>query len=362
MRKIYHIGRSADDCITEGGVSRDLAFSRALGSLATRIQVGRGRLRNLYEVFKFLLLPPKASVVVIHYPNIGVPVSDKTPAGQYIRKLYVLLVERLARTNVLCVDVADIPCEQALDLGLPIPRYYEDIEFRLFNAAKVLMPASGSMQKMIVSKYPQLKSKNSIVCNNGGAQYFPKGSQEKNSLVEAKGVKFVYAGTLNKGRSIETLLDLFQGSRNTLFLLGAGGDWIPDRIRESRNILYLGELSEREAFRWVSDCDVGLIPYDSTRHYYNVAYPTKLSFYVAAGIPYLCTPVVEALEIHRRYECGWILPIDQWQEVIDGIDAADLASRKKSAIGSSNDFTWESTLEPFLKFLQQESLDLDLVD
>ena len=101
--------------------------------------------------------------MIMHYPNIGLPISDRMILGKFIRRFYAHLVERLGRSNLLCVDVADVPCDQALDLELPIPHHYADIEFRVFNAASVLMPASASMQQLIVSKYPKLKNKTYIV-------------------------------------------------------------------------------------------------------------------------------------------------------------------------------------------------------
>lgn len=352
VRKIYHIGRSVDDTITEGGVSRDIAFSRALQSRVIRIKVTKGRIKNLCTIFWFLIFLPKASAVIMHYPNIGLPISDRMILGKFIRRFYAHLVERLGRSNLLCVDVADVPCDQALDLELPIPHHYADIEFRVFNAASVLMPASTSMQQLIVSKYPELKNKTYIVCNNGAEQYSSVADPLRFPAPESKHLNFVYAGTLNKGRSIETLLEIFSGGEHKLHLLGSGGGWIAERIKNKPNISYLGEMSEKEAFNFVTKCDVGLIPYDKQRPYYNVAYPTKLSFYAVAGVPYLCTPVAEALSVQEQYECGWILPIEAWREFIEALTFKQVASKKNTVFEVGESFTWASTLEPFFKYLE----------
>lgn len=353
-QKIYHIGRSETDTITEGGVSRDLAFSRALNTKAIRIQVGRGRLKNIYNVFKFLLFPPKNSKVIIHYPNIGVPISDRAVIGKLIRRGYVGLLKRMSKANEVCVDVADIPCEQAVDLGLPIPRYYDEIELSIFSAATVLMPASESMKKLILLKHPQLHDKKFIVCNNGAERYPYSDGNKRIDECNVEAIKFVYAGTLNKGRSIETLLSLFSGSKNALYLLGADGGWLPEKIQGLTNVFYLGALTEQEAFRVVSECDVGLIPYDSNRPYYNVAYPTKLSFYAAAGVPYLSTPVVEALAVQQRYQCGWICQIDEWKNFIETLDVKKLESTKQISLQVRDCFDWVGTLKPFMDYLEHD--------
>lgn len=352
MSKIYHIGRALTGRITEGGAARDIAFSRQLEGMVIRVEVGRGSLRDIYSVFKFLLKPIRRSRVIVHYPNIGIHSSDRYLIGRFFRKIYIALIERMACNNILFVDIADMPCEQAYDLQLNNPIHYLEIEQRLFNAAQVLVPASSSMQNLIIKKYPSVLHKKFIVCNNGGEQYLGHPMNEFASLLEFELTKYVYAGTLNKGRGIERLLESFDGSDGALYLLGAGGDWIPERIKKSSNIFYVGELSEPEAFSFVSRCDIGLIPYDSDRSYYNVAYPTKLSFYITAGIPYLSTPVTEAIAIQERYGCGWILPINDWREFINRLDLESLASMKKLAKQKSQLFSWENTLRPLIRYLE----------
>lgn len=351
MVDIYHIGREETDRITEGGVARDIAFSRALIGIAKRVQVGGNALKNIYTVFKFLLSPPMGSIVIVHYPNVGIHISDRFVVGNYIRKAYIFLIERLAKKNVLLIDVADMPSEQAIDLELPTPTHYQDIEHRLFDAATVLVPASLSMKNLILSKYCGLSEKAFIVCNNGAEQYTQITPRSIRTFGPHGAVKFVYAGTLNKGRGIEQLLQAFNGRSEELYLLGSGGDWISERILQSPNVFYMGELSESDAFKFVSDCDVGLIPYHSDRPYYNVAYPTKLSFYLAAGVPYLCTPVAEAIAVQNQYGCGWIHPMEKWVEFMDRLDSEELHIRQKLAFQSSVKFSWESTLKPFVDFL-----------
>lgn len=353
MSRIYHIGRSETDRVTEGGVARDIAFSRALKEIAVRVQVGGSALKNLYTVFKFLIRPPKDSQIVLHYPNIGIHISDRFIIGRYIRRIYIFLIERLARTNILAIDVADMPCEQAIDLELPIPRHYQDIEFRLFNAATTLIPASASMQYLIKTKYPILELKKFIVCKNGGEQYRQSSFDSKHKCLSVDQTKFVYAGTLNQGRGIEQILSAFDRADATLYLLGSGGEWIPAQIKGSANVFYIGELSESDAFSFVSMCDVGLIPYDNERSYYNIAFPTKLSFYLAAGIPYLCTPVAEAVAIQNQYGCGWIYSIKDWRKFINTLASDDLESKKRLALKKSAEFTWRNTLRPFIEYLQQ---------
>lgn len=76
----------------------------------------------------------------------------------------------------------------------------------------------------------------------------------------------------------------------------------------------MGSYSEEEAIQIVSSCDIGLVPYDESRLYYNMCYPTKNSFYITAGIPILIIPLEESLNQLEKYDILFIEKLENWDK------------------------------------------------
>ena len=127
-----------------------------------------------------------------------------------------------------------------------------------------------------------------------------------------------------------------------LYLMGTGGEWIHP---EKKNITCLGSLEEETAHRFVSLCDVGLIPYDETRLYYHLAYPTKLSFYLTAGIPFLSTPVEEIRRAVEGLDGGWLAPVSEWEKRIRSLSREEIGGKRENVLRRQSAFFWETILD-----------------
>ena len=215
----------------------------------------------------------------------------------------------------------------------------QQIEYKVFQDDIYYIFASENMRDYAIKKFA-LSTVMTDVCINGGTEVIP--CDVPYSLIDQNRINYVYAGTLNKGRQIEKMIESFPDDEHVhLYLLGPMGEWI-DKLQN--NITYLGALEEKSAHYFVSMCDVGIIPYDETRLYYNIAYPTKLSFYITADIAYLSTPVDEVMKTDKRVQGGWLAPFSEWTDIYLSVTKADIRIKKETIMHISDEYLWDAVL------------------
>lgn len=73
-----------------------------------------------------------------------------------------------------------------------------------------------------------------------------------------------------------------------------------DTLRQRPNVVWYPRLSRDQAFRLLSDSDLGLIPYDLNLESNRYCFPMKLLEHFWVGLPTLATPLAE-LEKYRPY-------------------------------------------------------------
>ena len=131
--------------------------------------------------------------------------------------------------------------------------------------------------------------------------------------------------------------------------MGADGEWIED-YNTNPYVYYLGEVAEEEAHAIVSNCDVGLIPYDVSKTYFNLAFPTKLPFYLTAGVAVLATKTDELSFIRDLDDFAFVLPINEWKGFFETLPIDEVNRKKEYGKMIRNRYTWDQTLKnPFIK-------------
>lgn len=338
--------------VTEGGMSRNLTVKNylvnKLGYKPIEIS-GNSTLSAIQAIWFFLRC--RNVQIFIMYPTRFFLMGGKNIINRILGNIAVKSFLLSAKRNRVIVDVSDIKYEQFKDLEIPCPdlELIEKREQSVFVASAEFVFASSSMKEFAVQKFGVEESRCEI-CINGGRFLDLYLNFEANSFVNKlsnKHINCVYAGTLNKGRLIDKMLDCFNGLTSArLYLMGPMGEWIEEYLISNnlQNVYYLGAKGEQIAHQIVAQCDIGLIPYDETRLYYNIAYPTKLSFYLTAGIPYLSTPVKEVKMIQDK-QLGYIGTISEWKSIIYGLSKDNIMSIKERINVVKKEFTWDSILE-----------------
>lgn len=339
--KIYNYSRISENKITEGGISRDNAFYEVFKDRSILIKITNNRMLNMIKLF-VLLVTSKKNKIIIHYPSLGVPIFRSDMLCSFFRKIFLKLYKKSVLKNEVIIDIADLPYEQSIDMDRDALIAFLELEREMFFRAQKLIFASSSMRDYAVNKYC-LDFEKTIICFNGGN--IVDESLDINYIIDFKKLEnklnVVYAGTLNRGRQIEKMVEILKELENiNLILMGTEGEWIAEKYSNYKNIYYLGEQDENLAHKIVSQCDLGLIPYDKNRKYYNIAYPTKLSFYITAGIPFLSTDVKEVKSINEKYQFGYIEDILKWDKMIEKMSKEEIEIRKKRIFENQEDFSW----------------------
>lgn len=335
--------------INEGGLSRYLGLYRYIESTTLNKKYvklnGKGkRVINIIRIYANLFFAKKY-VLMFEYPGFGVPIFRKNLISSVLKIIFLKLLKFSSNKNKIYIDVADLPYEQSKDLELNANydfNIFKNIETQLFSLKNTTYVfASYNMKDYICNKYNLIESK-TIVCINGGNKLKTFAVSKYAKFINKNKINYIYAGTLNKGRQIEKLINIFKKCSNcNLILIGINGEWIGQKDL-SKNIQYLGSLEEEEAQQLTSMCDIGIIPYDSDRFYYNIAYPTKLSFYITAGITFLSTKVSEVQNINEKYDVGYTLDINQWGNLINNLSKTELNKEKEKINLFKENFYWDN--------------------
>ena len=262
----------------------------------------------------------------------------------FYKKIFNLLQWAVQRNN-FTIEINDLLYEQAIDLKLPVHKLYSSIQDELYSINNCKYIFSSHQMAHYVSQKYGINNKNFTTIINGSNELkdFPDISQIPSCLLSSE-IKYVYAGSLNKGRQIEDLILLFRGRKELLILVGEWGEWIKD-FPTSDNIHYIGKYKEDYALFLVSKCDIGLIPYDETKFYYNLCYPTKASFYISAGIPFLSTPLKELIDVFKDYKFAYFVPFLKWETFIDNNVYRININEVKSIVNQNKSkFYWQSLL------------------
>lgn len=332
--------------IKEGGSARNFAFYSYFR------QKEHIRIFNIFRTNKLLRLYTTMCLTLLLYFVSGHRIFIHQGTLLYLypklilkysigRRFYKSILTHIVKKNMLILEINDLPYEQAIDLELPVYIEYLYFENIIFSIKKInFIFAANEMCEYASSKYNINIKKTKVIINGASSLTVTSGV---NVSINKDKINFVYAGTLNKGRQIEKLITLFRELNNkNLILLGANGEWI-NSLNLPPNILYLGNYNESVAHWMVSQCDVGIIPYDSSKLYYNICFPTKVSFYLTANIPVLSTPLSELMQYHKEFI--FFSEWDNWSDFVDSIKREDILYKKEFIKNNNFKYEWENLLK-----------------
>ncbi|QBK77618.1 hypothetical protein QK342_15350 [Myroides odoratimimus] len=353
MSKEYYIGHVSTK-VDDGGMARNHAFANYFKSSSFKVVnvFSDNILLRLYNAIKILsiLFFFKERIIFIHLGTFFYLYPKQFLKINILFKSFFELLIFCSKRNKVLIEINDLPYEQAKDLELDIDEFFLRFENKLFSIRTVCFVfASMNMEKYIKEKY--FIHNSSYIINGGNQLTDSKIGNKILSILEGEEkIKLVYAGTLNKGRQIEQLIDIVSNCDNVvLLLLGTNGEWI-DHLSNKENIYYLGNYVEEEAQYIVSRCDLGIIPYNDERFYYNICYPTKASFYITAQIPFISTKLDE-LMYHFEDKSVYFFTIKDWEGFFKNLKKNDLNTKKIEVSTFSKAYCWPNIIDNQLKKL-----------
>ncbi|MGM8362797.1 glycosyltransferase [Flavobacterium sp. ARAG 55.4] len=345
---IYYLTKS----VSEGGMARNNAFYEAFNNLNFRLlnvhtKYSIGRLWMTLKAV-WILATARNKTIFIHQGTLFFIFSMFLLRKNSFREKIFSFLNKVARYNKLIIEINDLVYEQAIDLELEVDEVFKILQDLMFTIPECnYVFASNEMKCYVNSKYFLDSSKSSVVLNGAPKVQDYSDTIKNKKWIDSNKVKYVYAGSLNKGRQIEELLDIFKTNENCLLIiLGSDGEWI-NNILLPQNILYLGNYQEKEAHYIVSKCDIGIIPYNSDRFYYNMCYPTKASFYLAAGLPILSTKLKEMQNIFENKGVFLFSDFKNWSQLIEELDYNTLKNMQNKVNLVKEEFYWEKLLNDY---------------
>ena len=332
--------------IQEGGMARNKAFYDYFLNKATVInQFSKFKLSRIFKTFRTLVhwLFLKNQKILIHQGTFLYMFPELILRFSFFKIFFFKVLSNLAKKNFVYLEINDLRYEQAYDLELDTNKQLLlniQLAFFAIDELHYIFASEGLMDYAV--KHYQVKAELCQVAVNGG---LPLNSESDDKEWTTGRIKFVYAGSLNKGRQIELLIDKFRDSLNCdLVLMGDGGDWIDPYIKNMDNIKYLGNFEEHEAQKLVARCDIGIIPYDPGRLYYNICYPTKASFYITSGLGILSTPLKTLENMFSGNEFIEFKGYEEWGTFLKSINNHHISVMKKSANNYKEKLFWDNIL------------------
>lgn len=342
MKKLYFCCLNLD--VNEGGMARNMAFYNKAKQHSQVINVFKKstilRLLTIMYYIPYLLIIKNRNIF-IHFGALQFLFPSSILSKDISQFFLKIMLHRFTKKNKVCFEVNDLPYEQSIDLGLDVKIQNKIYQQILFSCPCDFLFASKLMRDYAVENYHINKTNTSIIVNGA-----PKLSNKKIeiSLPEGNQIKYIYSGTLNKGRGIEELIEAFTNQSNAiLILIGTNGEWLKNKPEMPDNVYYLGSFLEDVAHIIVSKCDVGIVHYDENKLYYNICFPTKSSFYISAGIAVLCTPLKEmVLDFEGIFMFS---KLSQFNYFISNTTVDEIKCCKEKIINIKELYLWENLLK-----------------
>jgi hypothetical protein len=356
MKNIYYLTHCNRHGVN-GGDSRDFAFFLAIqkifnGDINVIPLYYSGLLHRMWLSFKCMMLffYAKDCIIFIHQNTIFSVFCGKLLNYRLYSAIFFWIINLASKRNRFILEVNDLRYEQAIDFGLNFDRSgYLNIQTKLLGIKNAeFIFASDGMRNLAISRYGVVpKSAHTII--NGGILVelledgLPANAQ---NWIQQNTLNCVYAGGLIQGRQILDMVNLFKNLPNaSLILCGDDGEWLNEHTLPV-NVKYVGCLPEKLAYQLVSKCDLGLIPYNDKLPYYNLCYPTKASFYVTAGIPFLSTRLAELMMVFEGNQFALFYSFEQWQNEIQKLNQQSIVNMKNEARKSRCQYSWDEVLLP----------------
>jgi glycosyltransferase involved in cell wall biosynthesis len=262
-------------------------------------------------------------------PYDAIEVKDKFVAG-----VFAALAARMYRKRFvywLSFPFPEFYLSKARDGLAPYPLLYrirgkafEILLYRiLLRAADHVFVQSEQMRRDIAAKGIPLEKLSAVPM---GIKVDPAATPlaaEPRSKIPAGEPCFLYLGTLGRERRIDFLLRVLALARAEvpqvkLYLVGRGES--PDdeqfllaearRIGVLQSVVFVGQLPQQEALRYVRDADVCVSPFYPTP-ILNSTSPTKLVEYMSLGKAVVANTHPEQQLLIEESGCGYCVPYDE---------------------------------------------------
>ncbi|MRX27152.1 glycosyltransferase [Kangiella sp. HZ709] len=144
--------------------------------------------------------------------------------------------------------------------------------------------------------------------------------QQKHSGLNCSKIKVVFAGWLDEGRGIGTLLDIANNNDNyEVHIAGEGSPDIMAKIAEHKNCIYHGFLNHYQVLDLTAQCDFVFAHYSPHRIINIFAAPNKLAESLAVGRPVIINSEAKVSQPVESVGCGVVTAYGDAEAIVETI-------------------------------------------
>ena len=262
------------------------------------------------------------------YPYARIEIHSKTLKWAYVEfnvKLYVLLKRKIDKNTILVAnDLDTIFPNWMVSKKNNIPLIYDSHE--IFTE----MPSvQGRWSQKIWRKleaYCIPKLSYMMTANESYAQWYanrydvpspivvrnlPKRKEKSPETFSEKPTKIIlYQGAINPSRGLDKIIHAMRGIENAELWIAGSGPKLQEyealcrQLKLQSKIKFLGQISPTELRKTTQQADVGLRIEENNGQSYYFSLPNKISDYVQAGVPVVCSRFPEMIKIVEKYQVG----------------------------------------------------------
>jgi len=189
-------------------------------------------------------------------------------------------------------------------------------------------------------------------------------SKKELGLPENQKIILIQGSGLNIDRGIEELTEAMVFVDEAMLIIIGDGDVIPP-IKQKVNTLNLEEKIKfipKQSFeklqQYTKHADLGISIDKDTNLNYRFSLPNKIFDYIHAGIPVLCSPLIEIKNIVEKYEIGECIENHDPKHIADRInamlkDVAQLKKYKGNTLKASKELNWENEKSQLIRIFDK---------
>ena len=169
---------------------------------------------------------------------------------------------------------------------------------------------------------------------------------KKRFNIQDNEILFLYQGSLNKGRGIEILLNVFSKADKNKHIVFMGYGTLEDVLKTYEincSNIHLHPLVNPEEIIYYSACaDVGISLIENTCLSYKYSLPNKIFEYIFSGLPLIVSDLPDMGKIIDDFRCGWKVLINEKsvENLIESISKENIEKKRKNVLSCKDNFGW----------------------
>ena len=277
------------------------------------------------------------------YPFTRISLKSKSLKFAYLEyncKLYSLLKKKSTQHCILVAnDLETILPNYFLAKKKNIPLVYDSHE--IFTEMPAIQGKLSQKIWRIIEKYCIPKIKYMMTANESYSAWYEKSyaiSQPSTIRNLPKKINFIndkfeinnpkiilYQGVINPSRGLDKIISAMKKMNNAeLWIAGNGPEFqrlvkLTNHLQLTNKVKFLGQLSPENLRKITLKADVGLSIEENKGLSYFYSLPNKISDYIQAGVPVVCSNFPEMMKIVPKYQVGEVIENHNEEELVKKI-------------------------------------------